>query len=304
MDGNTLFHYTSTDGLLGVMLNKEIWFTDYQFLNDKGEFKKALHALTARLRDSEYAPCNSVLEMFLHQIETLHSMCVCSFSGTSDSLTQWRFYGDDCRGSCIGFRSDVLKNNTSDSPTMTTSSHYFSGTLMLSETFKCSYQPLHSYIDETLLQFKELFDYFNTLEIPDQREQQYALEALAPHHKSALFSLLKRLFAWKHHDFINEDESRAIALVPLCELSYRVNRNLITPYYKRTLEDVFSMESIKVIILGAKSDRRNSLAISSLTSQYGEQALLWGANAKELSEIRPETYEDVGQCARHKTQYN
>ncbi|MGR5061286.1 DUF2971 domain-containing protein [Photobacterium sp. DNB22_13_2] len=304
MDGNTLFHYTSTDGLLGVMLNKEIWFTDYQFLNDKGEYKKALHALTGRLRDSEYTTCSMILEMFLHQIENQHSMCVCSFSGTSDSLTQWRFYGDDCRGSCIGFRSDVLKNNTSDSPSLSSSSHYFGGTLMLSETFKCSYDPLHLYIDETLSLFKELFNYLNDMAMPNQQEQQNALEALAPHYKSSLFSLLKALFAWKHHDFINEDESRAIALVPLSELSYRVNRNLITPYYKRTLEDVFSMESIKVIILGAKSDKRNSLAISSLTSQYGEQALLWGANARELSEIRPETYEDVGQCARHKTQYN
>ncbi|AJR08409.1 DUF2971 domain-containing protein [Photobacterium gaetbulicola] len=286
------------------MLNKEIWFTDYQFLNDKGEFKKALHALTGRLRDSEYTACSKILEMLLHQIETQHSMCVCSFSGTSDSLTQWRFYGDDCRGSCIGFRSDVLKNNTSDSPSLTCSAHYFSGTLMLSETFKCSYDPLHNYIEETIFLFKELFDYLNAIDMQHQHEQQSVLETLAPHYKSSLFSLLKTLFAWKHHDFINEDESRAIALVPLNELSYRVNRNLITPYYKRTLEDVFSMESIKVIILGAKSDKRNSLAISSLTSQYGEQALLWGANARELSETRPETYEDVGQCARHKTQYN
>ena len=289
---------------MGVLLNKEIWFTDYQFLNDKGEYKKALHALTGRLRSSEYTSCCSILEMFLHQIETQHSMCVCSFSGTSDSLTQWRFYGDDCRGSCIGFRSDVLKNNTSDSAALSSSAHYFSGTLMLSETFKCSYEPLHYYIEETIHQFQDLFDYFNTLDFPNDFGHQQALEALAPHYKSLLFSLLKKLFAWKHHDFINEDESRAIALVPLCELSYRVNRNLITPYYKRTLEDVFSMESIKVIILGAKSDRRNSLAISSLTSQYGEQALLWGTNARELCEFRPETYEDVGQCARHKTQYN
>ncbi|KHT63235.1 hypothetical protein RJ45_12510 [Photobacterium gaetbulicola] len=304
MDGNTLFHYTSTDGLFGVMLNKEIWFTDYQFLNDKGEFKKALHTLTGRLRDSDYTTCSMMLEMLLHQIETQHSMCVCSFSGTSDSLTQWRFYGDDCRGSCIGFRSDVLKNNTSDSPSLTCSAHYFSGTLMLSETFKCSYDPLHNYIEETIFLFKELFDYLNAIDMQHQHEQQSVLEALAPHYKSSLFSLLKTLFAWKHHDFINEDESRAIALVPLNELSYRLNRNLITPYYKRTLEDVFSMESIKVIILGAKSDKRNSLAISSLTSQYGEQALLWEANARELSETRPETYEDVGQCARHKTQYN
>jgi len=33
-----VYHYTSPDGILGILKNKELRFTDCQYLNDKGEF--------------------------------------------------------------------------------------------------------------------------------------------------------------------------------------------------------------------------------------------------------------------------
>jgi hypothetical protein len=38
----TLYHYTSVDGLLGILRSKRIWATDIRFLNDRSEFFHAM----------------------------------------------------------------------------------------------------------------------------------------------------------------------------------------------------------------------------------------------------------------------
>lgn len=38
MSNNTVYHYTSPDGILGILKDKTLRFTDCQYLNDKGEF--------------------------------------------------------------------------------------------------------------------------------------------------------------------------------------------------------------------------------------------------------------------------
>ncbi len=35
---DTVYHYTSPDGILCILNNKTLRFTDCQYLNDKGEF--------------------------------------------------------------------------------------------------------------------------------------------------------------------------------------------------------------------------------------------------------------------------
>lgn len=34
---NSFYHYTSLEGLRGIVTNKNHWFTDYRFLNDPDE---------------------------------------------------------------------------------------------------------------------------------------------------------------------------------------------------------------------------------------------------------------------------
>ncbi len=111
---STLWHYTSYAALKGIVSSKQIWATEYRFLNDREEF---LHAkeLAQKLAEEEpeYTgqafPAREMLQKavnvvfntgYLHE-ERLRIM-VASFSEEGDQLSQWRGYADDSRGVSIG----------------------------------------------------------------------------------------------------------------------------------------------------------------------------------------------------------
>ncbi|MGR5268049.1 DUF2971 domain-containing protein [Vibrio astriarenae] len=299
MNEDTIYHYTSVDGLLGVLKNKEIWFTDYEYLNDNGEFVKARSKLTEKLTLLSFEKARMNLDLLFGQIEVKYSLCVCSFSNICDSLTQWRFYGDDCKGSCIGFRPSILRLNSNDCQLNGTTQPYFNGSLVLSETFMCDYSSLENYVDKVIEEFDTFIEELEQVEGDDI----YTLDSLPQKSKHDLFKLIKQLFAWKHSDFESEKETRSIALVPSEQLKYRISQDTIVPYYSRKLENLLVNNSINVIVLGAKCNVRNALSVSRLTSQYSNQSILWGVNARKLEEKKPAQFKTVMNCAIHQTQY-
>ncbi|WP_153916615.1 DUF2971 domain-containing protein [Shewanella sp. TC10] len=299
MNEDTIYHYTSVDGLLGVLKNKEIWFTDYEYLNDIGEFVKARSTLSEKLRLLDLEKARMNLDLLFRQIESKYSLCVCSFSNVCDSLTQWRFYGDDCKGSCIGFRPSILRINSTDCQLNGSTQPNFNGNLVLSDTFRCDYSSLDGYVEKVIEEFKELFEELEKLKCDDI----YTLDSLPPVSKHDLFKLIKQLFAWKHSDFKSEQETRAIALVPSEQLKYRISQDTIVPYYTRDLENLFVNHSINVIVLGAKCNVRNALSVSRLSSQYDNHSMMWGINARKLEEKEPAKFKTVMNCAIHQTQY-
>ena len=44
LENKPLYHYTNTDGFLGIIKNNQIWATDYKFLKDPSEHSYG-HAL-------------------------------------------------------------------------------------------------------------------------------------------------------------------------------------------------------------------------------------------------------------------
>lgn len=108
----TVYHYCSVDTLLKILSSKSIWLTNLFFLNDSQEHfwlrNKALAFIAGKITqcpgDSGYRHLESILRQCLrHEI-----YCTC-FSEHSDDLSQWRGYGDDGRGFCIGFATDHLQ---------------------------------------------------------------------------------------------------------------------------------------------------------------------------------------------------
>ena len=45
----TLYHYTTQEGLLGIIKNKEIWATQTQYLNDAREYRHAIDVATSEI---------------------------------------------------------------------------------------------------------------------------------------------------------------------------------------------------------------------------------------------------------------
>src|SRR5690606_36357166 len=107
-----LFHYTTAQGLAGILKEKAIWATHYRYLNDRVELELAEMLITeeARRLANEYEP-ESEESLFLQDFADAHErdsltnvadVYLASFSERGDLLSQWRGYGDDGRGYSVG----------------------------------------------------------------------------------------------------------------------------------------------------------------------------------------------------------
>jgi hypothetical protein len=98
-----LYHYTTPEGLVGIVEKHEIWATDLAYMNDTTEFRVGLDLVTKhieQLRGDNLGPCAERWNWLLTALkrtrefgpDTLSSVYACSFSTDGDNLSQWRAY--------------------------------------------------------------------------------------------------------------------------------------------------------------------------------------------------------------------
>ena len=109
-----LYHYTTADGLLGIIQQQEIWATHSQYLSDLLEFRHAVGIVRDELKKmravSEDEDRTRMLERMQENTKEIEcaNVCVTSFSEDRDSLSQWRAYSGGGSGFSIGFSSEFL----------------------------------------------------------------------------------------------------------------------------------------------------------------------------------------------------
>jgi len=108
-----LYHYTTQQGLLGIISNQEIWATHTQYLNDIREFRHATELARQELssmpvEESSREYVSHMQKALLGEVEAIN-VCVCSFSAQGDVLSQWRTYGGAASGFAIGFSGEHLR---------------------------------------------------------------------------------------------------------------------------------------------------------------------------------------------------
>ena len=108
-----LFHYTDLDGIAGILASRSLWLSKVSTLNDTSEVNLAVHHFRALAEDATKRAPNAegkLLAFAAEQLEHVRrtNICVGSFCEEPDSLSQWRFYGNDGRGIAIGFDSREL----------------------------------------------------------------------------------------------------------------------------------------------------------------------------------------------------
>jgi DUF2971 family protein len=106
-----LYHYTSTDGLYGIIKTGKIWATSIQYLNDAAEFNIAFDVFTHLLSENTSVSNWWDKAMFCRNMKSMAKslVCVCSLTAKNDLLSQWRGYCPPDGGYCIGFETDALK---------------------------------------------------------------------------------------------------------------------------------------------------------------------------------------------------
>jgi len=108
---HTIYHYTSMQGLHGIINSNSLWLTDFQYMNDSQEIShgiKLAKSILAKLEDSKrYTDKKNYFKIWKNFVETGidRRICISCFSiDNGDSLSQWRGYGNMGGGISIGFK--------------------------------------------------------------------------------------------------------------------------------------------------------------------------------------------------------
>lgn len=114
---NTLYHYTSLSGLLGIVGSRELRASDIRYMNDSSELRHALTILrghiTRRITEGCDNPTlfNELLEWLSHRIVSGPMVYGASFRANGNLLSQWRGYSTNGKGVSLGFDpADIQKS--------------------------------------------------------------------------------------------------------------------------------------------------------------------------------------------------
>lgn len=110
-----LYYYCSAESFMSIIKNKTLRFCDLYHMNDLSELQQGNIIFEEIIKNSS-AFSEETKEKFALILQEFKNRCVLlsvSFSRAKDSLSQWRGYGDDAKGFCIGYRA----NNFMELPT-------------------------------------------------------------------------------------------------------------------------------------------------------------------------------------------
>ena len=116
LPGATLFHYTSTEGLIGIIERSQLWATSAYYLNDSSEVLYGYGVLSEVLRDwisSRELPKDSLSLAMARQLQDgfgnhllnrniITPVYLACFCEDGNLLSQWRAYSES-GGYCLGF---------------------------------------------------------------------------------------------------------------------------------------------------------------------------------------------------------
>jgi hypothetical protein len=117
-----LYHYTTLNGLKGIVESKSLWLTKAAYLNDSSELKLAIHLFQhhAELFANRYSTSHpdyaKLLKKAAFQLDSFRNtnICLASFCEDGDLLSQWRGYTNSGTGVALGFSGIALERiNTS-----------------------------------------------------------------------------------------------------------------------------------------------------------------------------------------------
>lgn len=115
-----VYHYTSAEGLYGILESNAVWAADCRFLNDTSESQVGVAKARDISRSRRFSTRDQHLVSFYRQLSTFmrrespEPNFIFSLSERDDDLTQWRTYANDGLGFTIGFSSEKLLENSQD----------------------------------------------------------------------------------------------------------------------------------------------------------------------------------------------
>ncbi len=110
----TLYHYTTFTGLLGIVGSRALWASDIRYMNDSAELRHTADLIrkeiTQRIAAGHRNPIllNQFLDWVSHRITNGHLLFGASFRSNGNLLSQWRGYSRLGKGVSLGFNPTYI----------------------------------------------------------------------------------------------------------------------------------------------------------------------------------------------------
>ena len=247
---NHIIHYTSMEGLMGILQSGEMWFTESKFLNDDSEGtyiyeiidkcdkakyeKKFQDVLNRLILGKELQPKDLKVRNIINDLET--RQFICSFSLEADSLPLWNYY---------------TKNKLSVGYNIEISFKKLARIFLKNKKFHIIYAPVLYDYETQIKTMQSFLDSLNLIWIEAENDIKGALI----YRLKQYIEILKCVF--KHSAFSNEAEGRFILIMnkgqyEKCltqkngEVKIRVLNGLFVPYIALSIGSFNKIESISI----------------------------------------------------------
>ena len=268
-EGDKLFHYTSAEGLQGI-LEGEFWVTECQFLNDITEFKVATEVFCDMIdcKVKNNGVRKKIKEAVCKEVDRLNTYgqigekiayfgnYVISFCLERDSILMWSEYSDFC-GYCIEFDFDKLLNSFQKPNEIIHGRVVYERKEQLALMIRM--------IEREFFECTEAYDYINSWDDVEKVTNEQ-IEELAPYMGVIVWAY--NMF-FKQECFAGENEYRFIFSCchdgGRCKANehekqfFRVRNGGLIPFVKQPLS---SPESVQSILIGPKNN--SDIAIKGL----------------------------------------
>lgn len=254
----TLYHYTTFTGLMGIIESRVLWASDIRYLNDSAELKHTADLIQIEITDRINAGhsnpkfLNRFLNWITHRITNGHMLFASSFRAHGNLLSQWRGYSKVGKGVSIGFSPTyILKCAQAQS----------------FQIGKCIYDPttqkrLIGQVIDAIEHQTENFDRNLSLsKVRKEDSYHQVFEAIEG-------DLLRIAAILKHPSFQEEDEWRlvspAITDFMTSPVLFREGTSMLVPYYEfQLLPEENKAIGIEHMYLGPTSNI--NISMNSLT---------------------------------------
>ena len=259
-----VYHYTDAAGLIGILQSKQLWATEYRFMNDAAEIELGLRRAKQIVRSlslkEKVDRRRRFLQRLLRKLDDGNekSSYVISLTEERDDLSQWRGYANNGLGYVLGFDGKCI-NEIAKDDTQSFGKVYYSSSKQ------------EAILNQAI---SDMYDYMNkerkgSPRVSDMEECCDELEAVI----SSLAA------SFKHLSFSSENEWRLHHYPEKADIRVRAATGKLVPYVPVNLfcEDTsFPLRSIG-IGPGFRA-RENKYALEKLLNQHSIEAEIYFAS--------------------------
>ncbi len=274
-----LFHYTTAEGLLGMLQSRQLWATNVRFMNDTSEmghgidlvreiFKAIEPDVVGRssIRKLAFEMARSAIDDMVADAERFTKHFAVSFCTNGNLLSQWRGYGQLGGGFAVGFTPAGLGRYAAEIvPAFTGDSQILAPFLR---------RVVYDDQDQRTLIYKWIKFLVETLAALKDSNSMTSQDLWTTGPAGVVARLIYEcLVCFKHHGFAEEGEWRLIqqgriGREDICKVAFRARSGRLVSYAPLTFDGKTdapaNMLPVKAVVYGPTLD-----------SEAAERAVRW-----------------------------